>query len=244
MNIIYKVTYLPHLTTNYPKYYIGSKLNYKGNYFGSIASRKKFEFTNESTLKDWWRFQIKKHPENFLFEILEECSMLDKYQLTEKEKEYHLKHNVAISKEYFNQATATGLFVSSKKDNQTKLKMSSSLKEYYQTPEGIEKRKRLVERNKTLHAITMKEKWKQPSEKMLQCLNNLGKYKPTQKHIERLRELRLVNIEYKGKTFKGWCSLLKETGVSKYLYKKYYLKGFEPEINIGIKHNPKLVPLS
>jgi len=167
MNIIYKVTYLPHLSTNYPKFYIGSKFKYKGNYFGSIASRKKLEFTEGVSLKDWWKKQCKHNPNAFQFEILEDCSMLDKHQLAEKEKEYQLKHDVAHSSEFFNQAIATGLFVSGKKDEETKTKMSKSLKEYYQTPEGLEKRKRLVERNKILSSNTMKEKWKNPSDKML-----------------------------------------------------------------------------
>lgn len=167
MNIIYKVTYLPHLSTNYPKFYIGSKLNYKNNYFGSIASRKKFEFTEGLTLKDWWKKQVKNNPNLFLFEILEDCSMLDKHQLADKEKEYQLERNVAMSTEYFNQAIATGLFVSSTKDMETRSKMSTSLKDYYQTPEGIEKRKRLAERNKLISSQIMKDKWKNPSEKML-----------------------------------------------------------------------------
>lgn len=167
MNIIYKVTYLPHLNTINPKYYIGSKLNYKGKYFGSIASRKKFNFTEDLTLKAWWKKEVKNNLETFLFEILEDCSTLDKYQLAEKEKEYQLKLNVAHSLEYFNQAIATGLFVSGKKDNETKLKMSNSLKEYYQTAQGLEKRKRLMERNKLFGSSIMKEKWRQPSEKMI-----------------------------------------------------------------------------
>jgi hypothetical protein len=243
MNIIYKITYLPHLNTSYPKYYIGSKLNYKGNYFGSIASRKKLEFTEGVSLKDWWKKQHKHNPNAFLFEVLEDCSMLDKHQLAEKEKEYQLKHNAALSSEFFNQATATGLFVGGKKDNETKTKMSASLKKFYQTPEGLDKRKRLIERNKTSHAITMKEKWKNPSDKMLQCLTRLIAHKPSIETIEKLKKSRLIDIEYKGKIYKGWYNLLKEKGVSKHLYKKYYLNGFEPEVNIGIKHNPQLIKL-
>jgi hypothetical protein len=167
MNIIYKITYLPHLNTSYPKYYIGSKLNYKGNYFGSIASRKKLEFTEGVSLKDWWKKQYKHNPNAFQFEILEDCSMLNKYQLAEKEKEYQLKHNAVLSLEFFNQAIATGLFVGGKKDDETKTKMSASLKKFYQTPEGLEKRKRLIERNKRISSNIMKEKWKKPSDKML-----------------------------------------------------------------------------
>ena len=59
MNILYKVTYLPHLNTNWPKYYVGSKYNYKGNYFGSVDSKQIYEYTEGLTLKDWWKKEKK-----------------------------------------------------------------------------------------------------------------------------------------------------------------------------------------
>lgn len=63
-------------------------------------------------------------------------------------------------------------------------------------------------------------------------------------YLERLREIGLkgaiasakVNgkkVEYKGKTYQSWPDLLEKTGVSKYLYKKYYMNGIDPEPRIG-----------
>lgn len=63
-------------------------------------------------------------------------------------------------------------------------------------------------------------------------------------YLARLREIGLkgaraaakVNgkkVEYKGTTYESWPDLLKKTGVSKHLYKKYYLNGIDPEFRIG-----------
>lgn len=40
-------------------------------------------------------------------------------------------------------------------------------------------------------------------------------------------------IEYKGKTYYGWRELREATGVTKALYRKYYLNGLDPEPRIG-----------
>lgn len=40
-------------------------------------------------------------------------------------------------------------------------------------------------------------------------------------------------IEYKGVTYYGWRELAEATGVSKHLYKKYYINGIDPEPRIG-----------
>jgi hypothetical protein len=40
-------------------------------------------------------------------------------------------------------------------------------------------------------------------------------------------------LEYKGKIYIGWNHLYEETGISKFLYKKYYLKGFDPSDRIN-----------
>jgi 5-methylcytosine-specific restriction endonuclease McrA len=44
-------------------------------------------------------------------------------------------------------------------------------------------------------------------------------------------------IEYKGHIYIGWQELLNETGISKFLYKRFYLKGFDPSDRIG-KNGP------
>jgi len=166
MHIIYKITYLPHLSTNNPKYYIGSKFNYKPGYMGSVASNKKFLFTGDVSLRQWWKEQTKHYKQNFVFEILEDCSSMNKNQLLDREKHWQEKLNI-ISEEFFNQAYANGQFVSKTRDDSTKNKLSESLKNFYITNQGLEKRKKLIERNKTTHSSVMLEKWKHPSESMI-----------------------------------------------------------------------------
>jgi hypothetical protein len=40
-------------------------------------------------------------------------------------------------------------------------------------------------------------------------------------------------LEYMGKEYIGWKDLLDSTGISKFLYKKFYLKGYDPSDRIG-----------
>lgn len=43
----------------------------------------------------------------------------------------------------------------------------------------------------------------------------------------------LIDIEYLGKIYRGWQNLFDETGVTKHLYKKYYLNGIDPLLRKG-----------
>lgn len=132
MHILYKITYLPHIGTNYPKYYIGSKYNFKGNYFGSVSSSSIPEYTNGETLKKWWSTRDKK---DFKFEILKIFEQIDPGELILQERKLHDELNV-LSNEYFNSCKALKGFVSSKKSVETKIKLSNSLKKFYSSPEG------------------------------------------------------------------------------------------------------------
>jgi hypothetical protein len=103
------------------------------------------------------------------------------------------------------------------------------------------------------HHPSKKESWKKAvSERVLRDWENNIKRRESikdifkkwreenpEKHIENCRrnaklggiaskEKLSKKIEYKGEIFQGWNSLLKETGISKHLYQKYYLKGFDP----------------
>ena len=51
------------------------------------------------------------------------------------------------------------------------------------------------------------------------------------------KEKNAIRIEYNGKEYVGGRELLEATGVSKHLYKKYYLKGEDPSDRIG-KNGP------
>lgn len=161
MDVIYKVTYLPHLDSDLPKYYIGSKKNwFEGcNYMGSVASSKIFHYTDGLELKHWWKKKTKEEPNNFLFEIIESYEEKTPKELVLIEKEYQEKMGV-LSCDYFNQSIATKGFVSGKNDENTRKKKSLSTKKYWDSPEGIEKRKRLSERNRNNKSQEMKEKWK------------------------------------------------------------------------------------
>lgn len=164
-HILYKVTYLPHLNTDLPKFYIGSKYDYIGNYFGSVSSKQEYEFTNGLCLRDWWKWQ-KQNPSNFDFVILETFYDITPEELVIRERELQLKLNV-LSEDYFNHAIATEGFCSKKKSSQTKLVMSTKTKEYWESEDGKLKRQRLIERNRNIKSAEMKKKWSNPTEAML-----------------------------------------------------------------------------
>ena len=156
MNIIYRITYIPHLNTSYPKYYIGSKMNYKpGKYFGSVQSKRVFDYTNGLPLRDWWKSI---DTNDFLFEILEVCEdNITSKDIVLIERNIQLKFNVAQNEEYFNQSIATEGFASVPRTESTKALQAAKLKEYYQSEEGKLKRQRISERNQKL-----KTGWKNP----------------------------------------------------------------------------------
>lgn len=70
MNILYRITYLPHLKNQTPPYYyIGSKYNYKENYWGSLSSKQKDWYSEGLSICDWWKKKIKENknlPKSFL----------------------------------------------------------------------------------------------------------------------------------------------------------------------------------
>lgn len=93
----------------------------------------------------------------------------------------------------------------------------------------------------------MIEKWKNPSDAMKEGRRKSIEIRTgvhlSAEHIQKLKEIHLIEIEYRGIIYSGWDSLLQQTGVTVYLYKKYYLNGYDPEVNKGIHHNPKLIKL-
>lgn len=238
MHIIYKISYLPHLHTEYPKYYIGSKYNYKIGYLGSVASKKKFDFTKDLSLKDWWKLKVKEEPENFLLEILENFVDISPNLLVEKELQTQ-KHFNIIGPEYFNQSYACGKFVSAKKDEEFKQNHSRVLKEWYKTDKGLEKRNKISEKNKEIKSKEMKDRWKNDKKFRNKSIERLKT--PKSEKWKKNISLSLCNeLEYKGNIYIGYQDLEIKTRVTKFLYKKYYLNGYDPEPNIGNKHPIKV----
>jgi hypothetical protein len=176
MNIVYKVTYLPHLKNQTPPYYyVGSKYDYNGNYFGSLSSIQEEWYTEGLTICDWWKKQIKENKDNFLFEIIFQYDEITPVQLVEEEKKYQLELDVKNSNEYFNKSIATTGWVSAPRTEESKEKIRRITKEYWDSgsEESIKRRKELSERNERVKSKEMKEKWKNPTDKMKKNLERL-----------------------------------------------------------------------
>lgn len=164
-SVIYRITYTPHLGTKYPKFYIGSKHNYNGSYYGSVSSERIFEYTDGFTLKDWWAKKVSETPSDFTFEILSKHDATP-HELVLIERSIQEEFDV-LSDEYFNQCLAARGFVSTPKSESFKKHISVKTKEYWDSPAGLEKRKRLSNRNKQLKSEQMKELWSNPTPAML-----------------------------------------------------------------------------
>lgn len=173
MHVIYKITYLPHLITQTPPYYyIGSKFNYDGKYMGSPASNQMDWYTEEMSIKNWWKTQIFDKPKDFLFEVLEVVNTDSPQFLVEIEKDYHIKLDVRHSVDYFNKSIATSGWVSSPRTDLTKELASKKTSEYWNSPDGEEKKKRLSERNRATHSEKMKSRWTNPTDSMKNAIHN------------------------------------------------------------------------
>lgn len=172
MNIIYKITYLPHLKNQTPPYYyVGSKYDYKENYWGSPSSKQKDWYTEEFGISEWWKKKIKENKNDFLFETIIQYNEITPIELVEEEKKYQLKLDVKNSEEYFNKSIATTGWVSVPRTEETKEKIRQITKNYWNknTEKSIERRKKLSEENKKVKSKELKEKWKNPTDKMLKA---------------------------------------------------------------------------
>jgi hypothetical protein len=105
---------------------------------------------------------------------------------------------------------------------------NEATKEYYEN-----KRKSVLEswmnnsERKKQHSEKMKERWK--SGKITpEIARKNGQHGLKGKDIHNT-----IDIEYKGVLYYGWRELKEKTGVTKHLYKKYYLNGVDPEPRIG-----------
>jgi hypothetical protein len=170
MNIIYRITYLPHLKNQTPPYYyIGSKYNYNKNYWGSPSSKQKDWYSDNMSIKEWWKIKIKNNINDFSFEILEEYNNMNASELVLEEKKIQLQFNVKNNDEYFNKSIATSGWVSVPRTKDSKEKISNITKKYWSdnSDKAKQRRELLSQRNKQTKSQQMKEKWKNPSEKMI-----------------------------------------------------------------------------
>jgi hypothetical protein len=95
----------------------------------------------------------------------------------------------------------------------TKKKISNSTTAFWESEEGQIKKERLQERNRRTSSKVMKCSW--------------------QKGLFKNREGPKRARKYKNNIYFGWDDLYNKTGVSIYLYKKYYMNGIDPTSRIG-----------
>ena len=242
MNIIYKITYLPHLINNTPPfYYVGSKHNYNKSYFGSPSSSQKDWYTETMSISDWWKYKVKHSNSDFIFEILSDCGDISPLCLVEIEKKLHLEMDVKNSAEYFNKSIATTGWVSIPRTEESKKHISEKTKLYWNSEEGKLKKERLAARNKITKSEELKNRWK-TDEEFRKSASVVGRKRTDEMKIKD-KEGKLKEVEYKGTFYRGWEDLTTNTGVTPFLYKKYYKNGYDPEVNIGIRHHPKYIKL-
>ena len=151
MNIIYRITYLPHLKNQTPPYYyIGSKYNYNKNYWGSPSSKQKDWYSDNMSIKEWWKIKIKNNINDFSFEILEEYNNMNASELVVEEKKIQLQFNVKNNDEYFNKSIATSGWVSVPRTKDSKEKISNITKKYWSdnSDKAKQRRELLSQRNK------------------------------------------------------------------------------------------------
>lgn len=166
MHVLYQITYKPHLETNYPKYYVGSKHNWNRHYKGSVASNKVFDYTNGLSLKDWWKAEWKKDPSQFLVTVIKTFDDITPSELVLEEKQLQEEMGV-LGDDYFNQCVAAKGFFSVANSEETKQLKSVKTKAYWDSAEGQLKRQRLTEHNKLVKSDQLKARWKDPTAAML-----------------------------------------------------------------------------
>lgn len=169
MHILYQVTYIPHLGTDFPKYYVGSKYNYVGNYFGSVDSRCIFDYTDGMTLRDWWK---SRKPSNFKFQILASFEDISPKELLQKEHELHLALDI-LTDDYFNRTTAIPTMYPGKGYKlgaKARKNFSIARKRHWDSEEGEARKERLRnpdEATRLLKSKLAKQRWQNPTPAML-----------------------------------------------------------------------------
>ena len=222
MFCVYKTTYLGN---KMPSQYIGSSNEEKieKGYKGSVRSKK---------WKDIWESELKEHPELFVTEILSlhesrEAALIEELRL---QKLFDVvKSDDWINMSYANVNGYFGMDVSGQ--NNPMYGKGEKQKEWCKNnPEKASERARKA-------AITQ---WSDPiaAAEKIAAMQGHKKTRKTQTEEEYLamqaakfakgREKMMPKIEYNGIIYIGWKEFEEKTGLTKHLYKKYYLNGIDP----------------
>lgn len=230
--MIYCVYITTYAGDRMPSKYIGSSnvTRIRNGYRGSVSSKK---------WKSIWKEELTFNPELFSTEIVFECDRRE--DAISKELELQKLYNVVKSAEWINEGYAkingyAGRNVTG--DHNPMYGRGDKIRKWVKdNPELASARNRKA-------AITQ---WANENTRANRVRSMQGKKKNI-KDTEAFREMQrqkalickekhAIKIEYYGVTYTGWRELHEATGVSKHLYKKYYMKGINPNGRIG-KNGP------
>ena len=215
-----------------PSKYIGSSnvSRVEAGYRGSVKSLK---------WKTIWDEELRTNADLFKTEIIETFDTRDDALV--RELELQRFYNVVPSTEWINEAYAcpNGYFgrdVSG--DMNPMYGRGDKTREWCkQNPEAASQRSRKAaytqwanEETRLSRIAAMKGKTK--TFKDIDAYNELQRQKALKS-----KEKCAIKVEYYGVVYIGWRELYDATGVSKHLYKKYYMKGINPSERIG-KNGP------
>lgn len=208
-----------------PPNYIGSSSIQRvvNGYHGSVRSKK------------WqliWENELSQHPDKFVTEIISTHSSRE--EALQEELKIQKKFNVVLSEDWVNEAYAqskgyAGRDVSSE-NNPMFGRGDKIIKWCADNPELASERNRKAANTQ----------WKNPDTRSNRISAMKGKLKTrktlTEDEFYQLQKAkshksaqqRKVEIKYNGSVYYGWLDLLDRTGVTKYLYNKYYLAGQDP----------------
>lgn len=102
---IYEIYYIPWIDNDLGRPWIYSGSDYYNNdeYFGSASSREITEWSEGKTVSDWWKFQIKNFPDNFIkYTLLELSDDISRIELQALESAIQKAEDHRSSSKYFN----------------------------------------------------------------------------------------------------------------------------------------------
>lgn len=214
-SIVYKITYIPHLNTSHPKFYIGSKHNYTENrwYFGSVSSKQIFDYCNNMMLKDWWKLYTTQYPYLFNFEIINSYKC-DAKTLLLYEYEYQKIYDIS-SYNYFNQSYATKNFCSKKNSPALCKIKSEKAKLFWNSDAGMLKKQRLSDRNKHTKSEELYSHMNNPDSKMSHYLRQKSEIKLNTygNLINKEPETFLKKVKHNDIVYRSYSAASRATGI-------------------------------
>lgn len=215
-----------------PIKYIGSSSikRVESGYRGSVSSKK---------WKSIWQEELKSNPTLFSTEIVFQC--LTREEATTKELELQKYYGAIRSPIWINEGYAVVNGYAGRNVegvNNPMYNRGDMVRQWAaDNPDKVSARNRKAANTQWSNKVTRENKvramlGKKKTFKDEQAFRNMQREKSLIS-----KEKRSIRIEYNGTIYVGWQELHQATGVSKHLYKKYYMEGINPCERIG-KNGP------